>query len=61
MCKSTLKLIEHEITFANCVPGGTYVKDISLWNVSEIPTAFRIISKVKIGLKPVMMMLNFIN
>ncbi len=41
-CKSVLKVKTHEITFEDCVPGGTYVKDLAVWNCSEIPLEFTI-------------------
>lgn len=42
VCRSVLKITDHELTFSHCVPGGTYVKDINLWNASEMPLSFKI-------------------
>jgi len=40
ICRSLLKVDRSEITFDDCVRGGTYVKDFTLWNCSEMPLSF---------------------
>jgi len=40
ICKSLLKVDRSEINFEDCVRGGTYVKDFTLWNCSEMPLSF---------------------
>jgi hypothetical protein len=41
-CKSVLRVRTKEITLEDCIPGGTYVKDIVLSNHSEMPLEFEL-------------------
>jgi hypothetical protein len=45
VCRSTLKTDVSEIVFEDCVPGGVFVKDFSIWNISEIPCTFQLCVK----------------
>eukprot|EP00871_Galdieria_phlegrea_P001376 jgi/Galph1/2239/GphlegSOOS_G908.1 len=40
LCPSVLLPDLHEILFDNCITGTTYVRDLTIWNLSEIPTNF---------------------
>lgn len=42
VCRSVLKTNVEELTFDNCVVGGTYVKDFTIENYSEMPLSFDI-------------------
>src|SRR5690349_4359391 len=42
VCRSVLKTNVEEITFDNCVVGGTYVKAFTIENHSEMPLSFDI-------------------
>ena len=44
VCRSVMKLDVQEIHFEDCVPGGNYVKDFTIWNRSEISLLFRLVS-----------------
>ena len=41
-CRSIMKVNTNDITFEDCVMGTSYVKDLNLWNSSEIPLNFLI-------------------
>ncbi|CCI44022.1 unnamed protein product [Albugo candida] len=43
-CQSLLRLDVKELHFDDCVPGKSYVKDFTIWNCSEIPLLFKLIS-----------------
>jgi hypothetical protein len=40
VCRSILALQENEVIFSGCVPGGTYYRDFTLQNLSDIPLHF---------------------
>lgn len=40
LCPSILLPDTHEIVFDNCVVGETYVRDLTIWNLSEISSSF---------------------
>ncbi|KAL3702130.1 hypothetical protein R1sor_020152 [Riccia sorocarpa] len=40
VCRSILKADVQDIVFDDCIPGGVFVKDFSIWNLSEVPCAF---------------------
>ena len=42
ICRSVLRTNVDELTFDNCVVGGTYVKDFTIENCSEMPLSFDI-------------------
>lgn len=42
VCRCILRADVPDIVFDDCVPGGVFVKDFSIWNLSEIPCAFQI-------------------
>ncbi|ETW02225.1 hypothetical protein, variant [Aphanomyces invadans] len=44
VCRSLLRLDIKELHFDDCVPGGSYVKDFTVWNRSEIPLIFRLVT-----------------
>ncbi|KAI9908764.1 hypothetical protein PsorP6_004051 [Peronosclerospora sorghi] len=44
VCRSLLRLDVKELHFDDCVPGGSFVKDFTVWNRSEIPLLFRLVS-----------------
>ncbi|CAK4108569.1 unnamed protein product [Aphanomyces euteiches] len=46
VCRSLLRLDVKELHFDDCVPGGSYVKDFTVWNRSEIPLVFRLVPSV---------------
>ncbi|KAF0690204.1 Aste57867_18395 [Aphanomyces stellatus] len=46
VCRSLLSLEQKELHFDDCVPGGSYVKDVTVWNRSEIPLIFRLVTSV---------------
>ncbi|OQS05935.1 hypothetical protein THRCLA_02005, partial [Thraustotheca clavata] len=46
VCRSLLGLDVKELHFDDCVPGGSYVKDFTVWNRSEIPLVFRMIPSI---------------
>jgi hypothetical protein len=45
-CRSLLRLDVKELHFDDCVPGGSYVKDFTVWNRSEIPLLFNLVSSI---------------
>ncbi|CAM6083476.1 unnamed protein product [Calypogeia fissa] len=45
VCRCILRADVQDIVFDDCVPGGVFVKDFSIWNLSEIPCAFQIYVK----------------
>eukprot|EP01133_Synstelium_polycarpum_P011912 gene11912-13878_t len=47
ICRSLLKLDVNEIIFDDCVVGGSYVKDVTFWNKSEMPLKYSIFGKEK--------------
>jgi hypothetical protein len=50
VCRSTLKTDVSELVFEDCVPGGVFVKDFSIWNISEIPCTFQLrVKNVAVG------------
>jgi hypothetical protein len=53
VCRSVLKTDVSEIVFEDCVPGGVFVKDFSVWNLSEIPGSFELNVKCGRSEKPV--------
>lgn len=53
VCRSVLKTDVSEIVFEDCVPGGVFVKDFSVWNLSEIPGSFELNVKCGPSEKPV--------
>ncbi|KAF4150516.1 hypothetical protein GN958_ATG00291 [Phytophthora infestans] len=44
VCRSLLRLDVKELHFDDCVPGGSFVKDFTVWNRSEIPLLFKLVS-----------------
>ncbi|RHY38367.1 hypothetical protein DYB25_003469 [Aphanomyces astaci] len=44
VCRSLLRLDIKDLHFDDCVPGGSYVKDFTVWNRSEIPLIFRLVT-----------------
>lgn len=42
VCRSILKADVQDIVFDDCVPGGVFVKDFSVWNLSEVPCSFQL-------------------
>ncbi|CAH0477224.1 unnamed protein product [Peronospora belbahrii] len=44
VCRSILRLDVKELHFDDCVPGGSFVKDFTVWNRSEIPLLFKLVS-----------------
>ncbi|CEG39259.1 PapD-like [Plasmopara halstedii] len=44
VCRSLLRLDVQELHFDDCVPGGSFVKDFAVWNRSEIPLLFNLVS-----------------
>ncbi|GLD94924.1 hypothetical protein PINS_up003549 [Pythium insidiosum] len=46
VCRSLLRLDVRELHFDDCVPGGSFVKDFTVWNRSEIPLLFKLVSSV---------------
>ncbi|KDO27419.1 hypothetical protein SPRG_07007 [Saprolegnia parasitica CBS 223.65] len=46
VCRSLLRLDVKELHFDDCIPGGSYVKDFTVWNRSEIPLVFRMMSSI---------------
>ncbi|OQR83750.1 hypothetical protein ACHHYP_14319 [Achlya hypogyna] len=46
VCRSILRLDVKELHFDDCIPGGSYVKDFTVWNRSEIPLVFRMVSSM---------------
>eukprot|EP00698_Gefionella_okellyi_P011205 TRINITY_DN2946_c0_g1_i1.p1 TRINITY_DN2946_c0_g1~~TRINITY_DN2946_c0_g1_i1.p1 ORF type:complete len:2682 (+),score=550.34 TRINITY_DN2946_c0_g1_i1:90-8135(+) len=40
--RSIMNVEVEELVFDDCVPGATYVKDFSVWNLSEIPLHFSV-------------------
>uniref|UniRef100_M4B6S9 Uncharacterized protein n=1 Tax=Hyaloperonospora arabidopsidis (strain Emoy2) TaxID=559515 RepID=M4B6S9_HYAAE len=44
VCRSLLRLDVKELHFDDCVPGGSFVKDFTVWNRSEIPLLFHLSS-----------------
>jgi len=44
-CRALLKVDTPELHFDDCRPRGTYVKDFTLWNCSEMPISFQISEK----------------
>lgn len=44
ICRSLLRLDVKELHFDDCVPGGSFVKDFTVWNRSEIPLLFKLVS-----------------
>ena len=53
VCRSVLKTDVSEIVFEDCVPGGVFVKDFSVWNLSEIRGSFELNVKCGPSEKPV--------
>nr|CCA18125.1 conserved hypothetical protein [Albugo laibachii Nc14] len=43
-CQSLLRMDVKELHFDDCVPGKSYVKDFTIWNCSEIPLLFKLVS-----------------
>jgi len=58
VCRSVLKTDVSEIVFEDCVPGGVFVKDFSVWNLSEIPGSFELNVKCGPSEKPVCLLLT---
>uniref|UniRef100_K3WPU0 MSP domain-containing protein n=1 Tax=Globisporangium ultimum (strain ATCC 200006 / CBS 805.95 / DAOM BR144) TaxID=431595 RepID=K3WPU0_GLOUD len=46
VCRSLLRLDVKELHFDDCVPGGSFVKDFTVWNRSEIPLLFKLVSSL---------------
>ncbi|DBA02871.1 TPA: hypothetical protein N0F65_005898, partial [Lagenidium giganteum] len=46
VCRSLLRLDVKELHFDDCVPGGSFVKDFTVWNRSEIPLLFKMVSSL---------------
>ncbi|TMW68793.1 hypothetical protein Poli38472_006261 [Pythium oligandrum] len=46
VCRSLLRLDVKELHFDDCIPGGSFVKDFTVWNRSEIPLLFQLVSSV---------------
>ncbi|KAE9334957.1 hypothetical protein PF008_g13725 [Phytophthora fragariae] len=44
VCRSLLRLDVKELHFDDCVPSGSFVKDFTVWNRSEIPLLFKLVS-----------------
>ncbi|KAL2649598.1 hypothetical protein R1flu_017726 [Riccia fluitans] len=42
VCRSILKADVQDIVFDDCIPGGVFVKDFSVWNLSEVSCAFNL-------------------
>lgn len=53
VCRSVLRTDVSEIVFEDCVPGGVFVKDLSIWNLSEIPGSFELHVKTGHSEQPV--------
>ncbi|KAG0580510.1 hypothetical protein KC19_4G178800 [Ceratodon purpureus] len=59
VCRSVLKTDVSEIVFEDCVPGGVFVKDFSVWNLSEIPGSFELNVKCGPSEKPVLELTDY--
>lgn len=46
VCRSLLRLDVKELHFDDCVPDGSFVKDFTVWNRSEIPLLFKLVSSL---------------
>ncbi|GAM18857.1 hypothetical protein SAMD00019534_020320 [Acytostelium subglobosum LB1] len=47
VCRSQIKVDVKEVIFDDCVVGTTYIKDLTIWNRSEMPLRFSIYCKEK--------------
>lgn len=47
ICRSLLRLDVKELHFDDCIPGGSFVKDFTVWNRSEIPLLFKLITSME--------------
>ncbi|XP_024373820.1 uncharacterized protein [Physcomitrium patens] len=59
VCRSVLQTDVSEIVFEDCVPGGVFVKDFSVWNLSEIPGSFELNVKCGPSEKPEMELTDY--
>ncbi|EFA77122.1 hypothetical protein PPL_09877 [Heterostelium album PN500] len=48
ICRSQIKVDLNEIIFDDCIVGSSYIKDLTIWNRSEMPLVFSIYCKEKI-------------